>query len=245
MREAGERHGRVAGPSCGLFAVFGGMGGTASPNRTLISPGRPAGGSGAGLEGKGASGSAVWGAKLGPDAAILIMTEFSLFREAPALKPPKATAKPYTRHIRGIDSGLQSHTTATPQPHHSHTTATPQPHHSHTTAIPQPYHSHTKAIPQPHQSQLLRLFQWLEGAETACSPRVLAIMRIAGPDGSPRHGRRLKGQSRGTAWRIYPSGTPSNHSIENSEDSSWDTPGRIASLRRVPEYKPDLRSPGG
>src|ERR1022692_3587232 len=127
MREAGERHGRVAGPSCGLFAVFGGMGGTASPNRTLISPGRPAGGSGAGLEGKGASGSAVWGAKLGPDAAILIMTEFSLLREAPALKPPKATAKPYTRHILGIDSGLQSHLKATLRPPHSHTKATPKP----------------------------------------------------------------------------------------------------------------------
>src|ERR1035437_3550979 len=90
-------------------------------------------------------------------AAILIMTEFSLLREAPALKPPKATAKPYTRHILGIDSGLQSHTKATPRPHQSH----------------------TKATPKPHQSQLLRLFQWLEGAETACSPRVLAIMRIA------------------------------------------------------------------
>src|ERR1019366_4300729 len=66
------------------------------------------------------------------------MTEFSLLREAPALKPPKATAKPYSRHILGIDSGVHSHTTATPQPHHSHTTATPQPHHSHTTATPQP-----------------------------------------------------------------------------------------------------------
>src|ERR1017187_7070882 len=49
-------------------------------------------------------------------AAILIMTEFSLLREAPALKPPKATAKPYTRHILGIDSGHQSHTKATPKP---------------------------------------------------------------------------------------------------------------------------------
>src|ERR1035441_1295530 len=145
MREAGERHGRVAGPSCGLFAVFGGMGGTASPNRTLISPGRPAGGSGAGLEGKGASGSAVWGAKLGPDAAILIMKEFPLLREAPALKPPKATAKPYTRHILGIDSGLQSHIKATPRPHQSHTKATPRPHQSHTKATPRPHQSHTKA----------------------------------------------------------------------------------------------------
>src|ERR1035438_8184796 len=44
------------------------------------------------------------------------------------------------------------------------------------TELPQ---SHTKATPKPHQSQLLRLFQRLGGAETACSPRVLAIMRIA------------------------------------------------------------------
>src|ERR1017187_2727563 len=101
-------------------------------------------------------------------AAILIMTEFSLLREAPALKPPKATAKPYTRHILGIDSGLQSHTKATPRPHQGHTKATPKPH-----------QSHTKDTLKPHQGQLLRLFQWLEGPETACSPRVLAIMRIA------------------------------------------------------------------
>src|ERR1035441_4623580 len=49
----------------------------------------------------------------------------------------------------------------------------------HTKATPRPHQSHTKATPKPHQSQLLRLFQRLEGAETACSPRVLAIMRIA------------------------------------------------------------------
>src|ERR1035441_2965386 len=60
-------------------------------------------------------------------AAILIMKEFSLLREAPALKPPKATAKPYTRHILGIDSGLQSHIKATPRPHQGHTKATPKP----------------------------------------------------------------------------------------------------------------------
>src|ERR1039457_5395719 len=60
-------------------------------------------------------------------AAILIMTEFSLLREAPALKPPKATAKPYTRHILGIDSGLQSHPKATLKPPQSHTKATPKP----------------------------------------------------------------------------------------------------------------------
>ena len=70
-------------------------------------------------------------------------------------KPPKATAKPYSRHILGIDSGLQSHHTATTQPHHSQ-------HHSPTKATTQPHQSHTKATPKPHQSQLLRLFQRLE-----------------------------------------------------------------------------------
>src|ERR1039457_551269 len=42
-------------------------------------------------------------------------------------KPPKATAKPYSRHILGIDSGVQSHPKATPRPHQSHTKATPKP----------------------------------------------------------------------------------------------------------------------
>src|ERR1019366_3291818 len=63
------------------------------------------------------------------------MTEFSLLREvsrtpANALdagKPPKATSKPYSRHILGIDSGVQSHTKATPRPHQGHTKATPKP----------------------------------------------------------------------------------------------------------------------
>src|ERR1035441_2665709 len=72
-------------------------------------------------------------------------------------KATEATLKPYTRHILSIDSGVQSHPKATLKPHQSH----------------------TKATPKPHQSQLLRLFQRLEGAATACSPRVLAIMRIA------------------------------------------------------------------
>src|ERR1035441_10428332 len=54
-----------------------------------------------------------------------------------------------------------------------------QPPYRHTKATTKPQQSHNKATPKPQQSQLLRLFQRLEGAETACSPRVLAIMRIA------------------------------------------------------------------
>src|ERR1035441_8905303 len=34
---------------------------------------------------------------------------------ARTLKPPKATAKPYCRHILGIDSGVQSQPKATPK----------------------------------------------------------------------------------------------------------------------------------
>src|ERR1039457_3436273 len=51
------------------------------------------------------------------------------------LKPPKATAKPYSRHILGIYSGVQSHPTATLQPPQGHLKATPKRHQSHTKAI--------------------------------------------------------------------------------------------------------------
>src|ERR1035441_8962826 len=89
-------------------------------------------------------------------------------------KPPKATSKPYTRHILGIDSGVQSHTKATSRLHQGSTKATPKPHQSHTKATPKPYTRHilgidsgvqshtkatsrlhqgsTKATPKPHQS---------------------------------------------------------------------------------------------
>jgi hypothetical protein len=39
-------------------------------------------------------------------------------------KPPKATTRPYTRHILGIDSGVQSHLKATPKRHQGATKAT-------------------------------------------------------------------------------------------------------------------------
>src|ERR1035441_1907539 len=43
-------------------------------------------------------------------------------------KPPKATTRPYTRHILGIDSGVQSHPKATPRPPQGYTKATPRLH---------------------------------------------------------------------------------------------------------------------
>src|ERR1039457_1506791 len=46
-------------------------------------------------------------------------------------EPPKATTKPYTRHILGIDSGVQSHPKATLKPHQGSTKAPPRLHQSH------------------------------------------------------------------------------------------------------------------
>src|ERR1019366_7030464 len=54
------------------------------------------------------------------------------------LKPPKATAKPYSRHILGIDSGVQSHTKATPRLHQGYTKATPRLHQGYPTASLKP-----------------------------------------------------------------------------------------------------------
>src|ERR1035441_9724829 len=47
------------------------------------------------------------------------------------LKPPKATAKPYSRHILGIYCGVQSHPKATLKPPYSHPKATSKRHQSH------------------------------------------------------------------------------------------------------------------
>src|ERR1022692_278805 len=53
-------------------------------------------------------------------------------------KPPKATAKPYTRHILGIYSGVQSHPKATLKRHQSATKAPPRRHQSHPKATSKP-----------------------------------------------------------------------------------------------------------
>src|ERR1035438_10317208 len=54
-------------------------------------------------------------------------------------KPPQATPKPYTRHILGIDSGVQSHTKATLRLHQGYTKATPR--------LPQGYPKATLFVP--------------------------------------------------------------------------------------------------
>src|ERR1017187_8854942 len=65
------------------------------------------------------------------------------------LKPPKATAKPDSRHILGIDSGVQSHTKATPRLHQGSTKATLQPPQSHPKATLMRPSSHLQARCKP------------------------------------------------------------------------------------------------
>ena len=75
-------------------------------------------------------------------------------------EPPKATAKPYSRHILGIYSGGQSHLKATPKPFgrqavgnrlgtQSHPNASSKPPQSHILGNTEPPQSHTKATPKP------------------------------------------------------------------------------------------------
>jgi hypothetical protein len=70
-------------------------------------------------------------------------------------KPPKATLKPYSRHILGIDSGVQSHPKATPRLHQGSTKATLQPPQSHPKATLMRPSSHLQARCKP-ASELLR-----------------------------------------------------------------------------------------
>src|ERR1035441_5175527 len=59
-------------------------------------------------------------------------------RTRKSCKPPKATTKPYSRHILGIDSGVQSHPKATLKPPQGATKATPMRPQSHLKATPKP-----------------------------------------------------------------------------------------------------------
>src|ERR1017187_10220265 len=77
-------------------------------------------------------------------------------RHAGSRKPPKATAKPYSRHILGIYSRVQSHPKATPRPHQSHTKATPKPPQSHPKARRKPgdWEVHSYSL------RILFVFSW-------------------------------------------------------------------------------------
>ena len=67
-------------------------------------------------------------------------------------KPPQATPKPYTRHILGINSGVQSYPKATLKPHQSHLKATLKPPSSHPQATLKPPSSHILGIDSGVQS---------------------------------------------------------------------------------------------
>src|ERR1017187_6265005 len=64
-------------------------------------------------------------------------------------KPPKATAKPYSRHILGIYSGVQSRPKATPRPHQSLLIGTALRPQSHLKATPKPQNPKTPKPQNP------------------------------------------------------------------------------------------------
>src|ERR1019366_2871268 len=84
-------------------------------------------------------------------------------------KPPKATTKPYTRHILGIDSGVQSHLKATTKPPQSYHKATPRPH-----------QGHTKATSKPGYGQVIGRWSFGYPQEFPCPPGA-----TSGAGGSP------------------------------------------------------------
>ena len=69
-------------------------------------------------------------------------------------QPPKATTRPYTRHILGIDSGVQSHPKATPKPPQSLLIGNRLGTQSHPKATSMRPQSHHKATTKRHQSHL-------------------------------------------------------------------------------------------
>src|ERR1019366_3504840 len=54
--------------------------------------------------------------------------------------------EPYTRHILGIDSGVQSHPKATPRLPQGYPKAPPKPHQCDPHATPKPHQSHPEVI---------------------------------------------------------------------------------------------------
>src|ERR1019366_4931899 len=68
-------------------------------------------------------------------------------------KPPKATPKPYGRHILGIDSGVQSHHKATTKPSTWEYRATPKPPQCDPKATLRLHQGSTKAPPKPPRGE--------------------------------------------------------------------------------------------
>src|ERR1035441_4626001 len=78
---------------------------------------------------------------------------FSIQHSAEA-RPPKATPKPYSRHILGIDSGVQSHHKATLRLHQGSTKAPPRLHQSHPKATSKPTDSQDRKSTRLNSSHL-------------------------------------------------------------------------------------------
>ena len=104
-----------------------------------------------------------------------------------AAKPPKATSKPYSRHILGIDSGVQSHTKGTSKPTDSQPIGTPKPHQCDPKATPRLHQSHPKATPRPGRRGA--------GPTLRCGGKPASRSRSGGKRGSRRMESRAFQQS--------------------------------------------------
>jgi hypothetical protein len=141
---------------------------------------RSAGRSGAGLEEKGASGSAVWGAKLGLDGSLRRGRRvkgqnrgiaWRVVVQASRPQPPKSAIE---SRLRCAESFRVHEPIST----------------SEFAAV---------STPPPRNNSLRYMVQGWRNRGPEGSTVWGAKL---GSDGSPRRGRRVKGQSRGTAWRV-------------------------------------------
>src|ERR1039458_2326261 len=114
-------------------------------------------------------------------------------RTRKSCKPPKATTKPYSRHILGIDSGVQSHPKATPKPPPSHHKAPPQPPPCDPKATPKP--GNREGIPC---ASVVLLWRYRSHHGAAAEP-------VDGSDGTGLAGIQMKGLS---PWSGHMGQTP-------------------------------------
>src|ERR1019366_3501853 len=103
-------------------------------------------------------------------------------------KPPKATAKPYGRHILGIDSGVQSHHRATTKPSAWEYRATPKPPQCDPKATLRLHQGSTKATPKPHQSHTKAWGKPIAHAGGYCRPGRASGARLSPAAATPPWG---------------------------------------------------------
>jgi hypothetical protein len=166
--------------------------------------------------------------------AILIMSQNahsceSVLAPEATPKPPQATTKPYSRHILGIYSGVQSHPKASLKPLQGHPKASSKPH-----------QSHPNATLKPPQSHLDSSFHSPEGAESAFLARALALTRIfhtrdgGAPVSKPAYGDRTGYPS------LFPGPTLSRFGNRRSGLSAFHTGCEITGLsahERSPRHR--------